>query len=141
MFHFKTETSAHPPNKGPFSETSSAGSGSGSRSMPSEYESDWPPLTVGASSPTGGDAAHSGPAAEARVGSPLLKLLESRVPCTKSACCCCFCKAAWDKRKDNVKTLNNKPGTQTKNERFLEHNSYNYYPDEFVQCCAHHNAA
>lgn len=90
----------HQPSNGPFSETSSAGSGSCSRSKLSEYESDWPPLTVGSSSPTGGVAAHSCPAAEAGMGSPLLKLLDSSVLCPiRSACCCCFCKAAWNQKK------------------------------------------
>ncbi len=99
----KTNTSMlHKPNKGPFSETSSTGSGSGSLSILSEYESDWPPLTVGASSPAGGGAAHSGPAAEAGTGSPLLKLLDSRLLCTMDSTCCCFCKAAWDQRKTTL---------------------------------------
>lgn len=86
---------AHRPNKGPFSDTSSAGSGSGSRSMLSEYVSDWPPLSVGSSSPAG-EAAHNWPAADACMVSPLLKLLDS---CIIESTCCCFCKAAWDKRK------------------------------------------
>lgn len=88
----------HQPSKGPFSETSSASSGSCSRSMLSEYESDWPPLTVGTSSPAGAEA-HNRPAAEVGTGSPLLKPLTSKVPCPIKSACCCFCKAAWNGRK------------------------------------------
>lgn len=108
---------ANQPNKGPFSDTSSAVSGSGSRSRLSEYVSDWHPLSVGTSSPRGGEAEHNGPAAEAGMASPLLKLLDSMVPWMESACCCCLCKVAWEERRTTLRqrqTLNAKLRTQTK---------------------------
>lgn len=92
----------HKPNIGPFSETSSAGSGSGSRSMLSEYESEWPPLTVGASSLADGEVTQDGPAAEAGMGSLLFKLPPLSV--AKSVCCC-FCNAAWEERKIVEQTI------------------------------------
>lgn len=117
------------PLKGPFSENSSAGSGSGSLSMLSEYESEWPPLTVGASSLAGGKAVHNCPTPEAEIGSPLLKLLASTVAfANESACCCCFCKAAWDERKI---TLSDNIGTQSKGliQPFLS-----FYNRPFLAC-------
>lgn len=66
--------------------------------MLSEYVSDWPPLSVGISSPAGAEAAHNAPAAEAEMVSPL-KLLDSMVVCTTESTCCCLSKAAFGKRK------------------------------------------
>ena len=84
------------PSKGPFSETSSAASASGSRSMLSEYESDWPPFTMGPSSPLEGSVAQRGEAALINAWSPPPppQLLASRVACTTPSSAC-FCRAAW----------------------------------------------